>query len=187
MPSNSERVFAAQRALLQTSQDIGLRALDGVARLFEIQVQAARTVLTTSTERIASMAQPDMQTTAAAGLASLQPDPAGLSSYLRQVADAASATGSELVQLSQQQAVALQSLINEFTAMVWQTTPINSDAFVAMMRNPFAATQSAFRQATDAVNRSAGAAAQAVDAATQAAEGAARADGMAAQSSSRAF
>lgn len=186
MPSTSERVLAAHRSLLQTSQDIGLRALDGVARLFEIQMQAARTVLTTGTERIASMAQPGARTTAAAGLASMQPDPVDLSSYLRQVAEVASTTGTELAQLSQQQAVALQSLISEFTAMVWQTRPINSDAFVAMMRNPFAATQSVFRQATDSVSRSATAAAQTVDGVTKAADGAARANGTATQSG-RAF
>ena len=163
MVATSDRILGAQRALLQTSQDVGLRTLDGVARLFEINVQATRTLLAAGADRLGSTAQPDAAGAAAAGLLFTQSGPNAAASYLRQVTDLASSTGMELAHLLQEQAIALQSLISELTAAVWQTRPINTDAFVAMMRNPLGAAQSVVQSTTGATSRSAGAAGQAAD------------------------
>ena len=161
MPATSERILGAQRALLQTSQDIGLKTLDGVARLVELNMQAMRTVLAAGGDRMGSLGRPGAAAAAAtASFASMQSESAASASYLRQISELAASTGSELVTLMQRQAIAWQSLANELTAAVWQTTPVNNDMFAAMMRNPFEAAQGVFQQATGAVAQAADTAAQ---------------------------
>ena len=61
---NSSNPFASsQRALLETAQDASFKALEGVAKLFELNLQATRAVISEATEKLASEVNAGGQTT----------------------------------------------------------------------------------------------------------------------------
>ncbi|WP_157991514.1 phasin family protein [Caldimonas tepidiphila] len=164
-----ERLVNAQRALFETSQNLGLKSIEGAARLFELNVQTMSSMLGSGGDRMAGMAGGDGASAMQAGTSLMQADGKALASYTRQVMEIVSSTNGEIARLIQQQAASLQSLASEMMNATMNAAPGTNDALQSMMRAPFGAMQRGFEQANGAATRAGNSVAQAADTTTQAA------------------
>ncbi len=161
MSKSPERITSAQRALIETTQTIGQKALDSAVELLQLNLQATQLAASPAVEQMKSVAQPN----ASQGRRADAPgtngyDPSLVLAYHRQVLDIASRGNSEIMPLLIRQASEFQSLMNELFSTAISSTPSGADAYSTMFRTPFEAMQRTMEQASAAITRAAATAAE---------------------------
>lgn len=160
-----ERFIGAQRSLLETSQSIGIRGLEGAGQLLELNMQATRALFSAGSRQMSGLSPSALSGGSREGMSSaLQADSAALTSYAVRLMEIVSSTNGEIARLLQQQATQMQSLVNEMMADTLRNAPGDGGSMLSMMNAPFGAMQraagQAARQAVDAAAQAAGTATQ---------------------------
>ena len=145
---NSPNPFASsQRALLETAQDVSFKTLEGVAKLFELNLQATRAVISEATEKLASRVNAGGQITDKQVVAAAQPSAQKVAAYTKHVYDIVTETNADIVAVLQKHALTFAP--QALTAAAQSGSATGSDAFRAALTNPFGAAQKAIQQAID--------------------------------------
>ena len=116
MPGNpSDSMMAAQRAIIDNAQNLGLKSFEAATRLFELQTQAAQGLMGSG----ASATTPGDPMAVARGA----------TEYTQRVAQVLMETQTEMMRLMQTQATELQSLFTEMmSGAVQQAAQMGSQA-----------------------------------------------------------
>lgn len=154
MMNGTEQFVAAQRAMLETAQSVGLKSLEGLGRLVDLNMQALRGNLTDATAQMKSMM--DVKDAAkfaehASGLA--QPAAEKAQAYVKQAYEIVSATGAEIAELVQKQVAASQELAVSMVDTAAKGAPAGSEQVFSIAKNGLSAARSAYEQAVVATKR----------------------------------
>lgn len=152
MLQNNESFVAAQRALLDTAHNIGLKSVEGAAKLFELNLQAVRATIGESTEQFKSLLQADPASRLTDKSLTALPQASGekLASYAKQAYDIVAATNGEIAELLQKQVEDTQQLAVAAIDAAAKNAPAGSETLFAAARNSFGAARSAYAQAVSA-------------------------------------
>lgn len=153
MPIATEQFVAAQRALLDTAQNVSLKALEGATRLFELNAQAVRATVSEATEQAKSLLGSEPTKVVSQGFALVQPNAEKLVSYSKQAYEIVSATNSEIAELLQKHVDDAQELAVVAIDNAAKTAPAGSEIVFNAARNTFGAARNAYEQAVNASRR----------------------------------
>ncbi|AEG94148.1 Phasin (PHA-granule associated protein) [Ramlibacter tataouinensis] len=131
MPNPTDNLMAAHRALLESSQTIGLKSFEAATRLLELQTQAAQGLFGANGGAGGAPAQPGT------------PDPRqmmrGAAEYTQRATQLMLETQTEMMRLLQTQASQLQALVSELVSSGMQNAaamrPAMESAASAMTRS----------------------------------------------------
>jgi phasin family protein len=152
-----DQVIAEQKAALQTAYGLAGKSFDGVEKLVELNLAAARASLKEGAEYTkAALAAKDVQALMALQAAALQPAAEKAAAYNRQVAEIAQATAGAFAKVAEAQVAEAQA---KFAAVVENAganapagfeTPVNLvKSSLASANNAYESVQKAIKQAAD--------------------------------------
>lgn len=149
-----EQFLAAQKANLETLNGLTNKAFEGVEKLVELNMQAAKAALAESQSHAnALLSVKDAQELLALQAGLFQPLAEKAAAYSRHLYDIAAGTASEFSKTFEAKVAESQA---QFSAMVdnaAKNAPVGSDAAVAMMKSAVAAANNAFESVQRAVKQ----------------------------------
>jgi len=161
----AEQILSVQKANLETLFGLSTKALAGIEKLAELNLQATKTSL----DDAAAAAQTVLSVKDAQEFASLQsslfqPQSDKLAAYGRSLYELASAAGAEFTKVAEAQFAAAQGEISAAVEAALKNSPAGSDGAVSLVKSTLAAASNAY----ESVNKAAKQAANAADANFQA-------------------
>ena len=150
----AEQILAAQKANLETLFGLTNKAFEGVEKLVELNVAAAKAALTDSastTQAVLSVKDAQELLALQAGL--LQPLAEKTASYSRQLYDIASGTGGEFSKAVEAKTAEAQKTIAGLVDSAAKNAPAGSETAVAVMKSAVAAANNAFESVQKAVKQ----------------------------------
>lgn len=157
MATPSNPFASSQRVFLDTAQDVSFKMLEGVAKLFELNLQATRAVISETTEKLTSRLEAGGQVTDKQIVAAAQPSAQKVAAYTKHVYDIVTETNADIVAVLQKNALAYspEFATQLMTAAARNGAPSGNEAFLAAFSNPFGAAQKAWQQAIDTATNAA--------------------------------
>lgn len=154
MINGTEQFVAAQRALLDTAQNVGLKTLEGFSRLMDLNLQTLRGGVTESTAQAKSLLDAqDAAKLVEKTMTLAQPAGEKATAYAKQAYEIVSATNNEIVELLQKHVEQSQQLAADVMDSVAKSAPAGSEQVFSMARNSMNAARSAYEQAVAATKR----------------------------------
>lgn len=150
MLNGTEQFVAAQRAALDTAHNVSLKTIEGASKLFELNMQAARTAIAETTDQIKSLFDVDATRLADKGFALQVPSAEKMTAYVKQAYEIVSTTQAEIAELLQKHVEESQEFAVEAIDKVAQSAPAGSESVFAAARNSFGAARNAYEQAVSA-------------------------------------
>lgn len=152
-----EQMLAAHKANVETLFGLTNKAFEGMEKLVELNVTAARAALNESAAQAqAVMSVKDAQELLALQASLFQPLAEKAAAYSRHVYDIAQATSAEFAKTFEAQAADAQKQFTALVDSVAKNAPAGSETAVAMMKSAVAAANNAYesvqkvvKQATD--------------------------------------
>lgn len=149
-----DQFLASQKANLETLNGLTVKAFEGVEKLVDLNLQAAKATMSESHEHAqALLSVKDVQEMLNLQANLLQPLAEKAAAYSRHLFDIASGTTSEFSRAFESQVAESQA---QFASMVEDATkkaPAGSEAAVAMMQNAMSAATNAFESVQKAVKQ----------------------------------
>jgi len=152
-----EQILASHKANVETLFGLTAKAFEGVEKLVELNMTAAKAALDESSQNTQSaMSVKDAQELLAMQANLFQPLAEKTAAYSRQLFEIASGTGNEFTRAFEAQAAVAQKQFAAMLDTATQNAPAGSESAVAMMKsavvaanNAFESVQKAVKQATD--------------------------------------
>lgn len=150
-----EDLMKAQSEAFKASNTVATTAFDGAKRLLELNVQAAKAGMEESNAQLkALMAAKDVKTLNEM-LTDLftqysKPDSSKAATYVKQVYDISTATGSEVSALIEKQVSTSQKQLLESVEALAKNAPAGSESAVSTLRQSVVAANSAYEQVNQA-------------------------------------
>lgn len=169
MTNGTEQLVAAQRALLDTAHNVGLKALEGATKLMDLNVQAARATLSEATTQMKSMLEAEPTKLFDKGFAVQQPSTEKATAYAKHAYEIFTTTNGEIAELLQKHVEESQDYVVELMDAAAKNAPAGSETVFAAAKNSLAASRNVYEQALGASRKIVEMAEQGVSAATKAA------------------
>lgn len=152
-----EQIAASNKAHVDTLFGLTAKAFEGVEKLVELNMAAAKSTLLESAHSTQTLLSvKDAQELLALQAHLFQPLAEKTAAYSRQLFEIASGTGSEFTKAFEAQAAVAQKQMSSLLDTATQNAPAGSESAVAMMKsavvaanNAFESVQKAVKQATD--------------------------------------
>jgi phasin family protein len=151
-----EQLAAAQKTAVGNVFAIAAKALEGVEKLAQLNLQAGKTSLTEAQESAQSLFDAkDASTLFAFQTAALQPNADKFQAYGRQVYDIVSATNAEIARVIEESAAEARNTWTATLEQAAKNAPAGTDNAVAFMKQAVAAASSAYDTIQKAVKQAA--------------------------------
>lgn len=149
-----DQLLATQKANLETLNGLTNKAFEGVEKLVELNLQAAKAALAESQEHTnALLSVKDAQELLALQAGLLQPLAEKAAAYSRHVYDIAAGTASEFSKTFEAKVAESQAQFASMVDQAAKNAPAGSDTAVAMMKSAVAAANNAFESVQKAVKQ----------------------------------
>ncbi|HMN20546.1 MAG TPA: TIGR01841 family phasin [Ottowia sp.] len=149
-----DQFLAAQKANLDTLNGLTNKAFEGVEKLVELNLQAAKAALAESQEHAnALLSVRDAQELLALQASMLQPLAEKTAAYSRHLYDIAAGTTSEFSKTFEAKVAESQAQFANMVDTAAKNAPAGSDTAVAMMKSAVAAANNAFESVQKAVKQ----------------------------------
>lgn len=149
-----EQFVAAQKANLETLNGLTNKAFEGIEKLVELNLQAAKAALAESQEHAnALLSVRDAQELLALQASLLQPMAEKAAAYSRHLYDIAAGTSSEFNKAFEAKVAESQAQFANMVETASKNAPAGSDTAVAMMKSAVAAANNAFDSVQKAVKQ----------------------------------
>ena len=149
-----EQLIAAQKANLETLYGLTNKAFEGVEKLVELNVTAAKAALNESAAHTqALLGVKDAQELLALQASLMQPLAEKAAAYSRHLYDIAQGTGSEFSKAFEGQAADAQKQFASLVDNAAKNAPAGSETAVAVMKSAVAAANNAFESVQKAVKQ----------------------------------
>ena len=150
MQNGMEQFVAAQRAALDTAHNIGLKAIEGLSQLFELNVQATRTAIADTTSQMKALFDVEVLRIADKGFAFQSPSAEKLMAYVQQAYEIVSTTNSEIAELLQKHVEEAQEFAVEAIDNAAKYAPVGSESVFTAAKSSLGAARNAYEQAVNA-------------------------------------
>ena len=167
MINGTEQMVAAQRALLDTAHNVGLKAIEGATKLMDLNVQAARATLAEATTQMKSMLQVEPGKMFDKNFAIQQPSTEKATAYAKHAYEILATTNGEIAELLQKHVDESQEYVVEMMDAAAKNAPAGSETVFAAAKNSLAASRNVYEQAIGASRKIVEMAEQGVSAATK--------------------
>lgn len=149
-----DQLIAEQKANIQLAFGLAGKAFDGVEKLVELNMTAARASLKDGAEHAkATLAAKDVQALLALQTAALQPLAEKTAAYNRHVSDIAQAAAAEYTKVVEGQVAGLQAKFASVVDNLGQNAPAGFETPVSMMKSSIAAANNAYETVQKAVKQ----------------------------------
>jgi phasin family protein len=150
----AEQIAASHKANVETLFGLTAKAFEGVEKLVELNLSAAKTALNESANNTqAALSVKDAQELLAMQANLFQPLAEKTAAYSRHLYDIASGTGSEFTKAFEAQSAAAQKQFANLVDSAAQNAPSGSEQAVAMMKGAVTAANTAFESVQKAVKQ----------------------------------
>ena len=150
----AEQIVASHKANVETLFGLTAKAFEGVEKLVELNMAAAKAALSESAVNTqTAMSVKDAQELLALQANLFQPLAEKAAVYSRQLYDIASGTGGDFTKAFEAQAVLAQKQFASLLDNATQNAPAGSESAVAMMKGAVAAANNAFESVQKAVKQ----------------------------------
>ena len=151
-----EQIVAAQKTTVGNVFTIAAKALEGVEKLAQLNLQAGRASLAEAQETAQSLlVVKDPSSLFAVQAAALQPNADKFSAYGRQVYEIVSATNAEIARVVEETAAEARSAFTATLEQAAKNAPAGTDNAVAFVKSAVAAASSAYDTIQKAVKQAA--------------------------------
>lgn len=151
-----EQIVAAHKANVETLFGLTAKAFEGVEKLVELNLSAAKAALEESSSNTqAVLSAKDAQELLAMQANLFQPLAEKTSAYSRHLYDIASGTSGEFTKAFESQSAAAQKQLATLVDTAAQNAPAGSEQAVAMMKSAVGAASAAFESVQKAVKQAA--------------------------------
>ncbi|MDR1967362.1 MAG: TIGR01841 family phasin [Burkholderiaceae bacterium] len=149
-----EQLLASQKANLQTLHGLTAKAFEGVEKLVELNLQAAKAALTETAEHTQAMLSvKDAQELIALQASMFQPLAEKTAAYSRHLYDIASGTTAEFSKAFESKVAEGQAQFAALVDNAAKNAPAGSETAVAVMKSAVAAANNAFESVQKAVKQ----------------------------------
>ena len=149
-----EQIVASHKANVETLFGLTAKAFEGVEKLVELNMAAAKAALDESAQSTQSaMSVKDAQELLSMQAQLFQPLAEKTAAYSRQLFEIASGTGNEFTKAFEAQAMAAQKQFATMMDTATQNAPAGSESAVAMMKSAMLAANNAFESVQKAVKQ----------------------------------
>ena len=149
-----EQLIAAQKANVETLHDLTAKALEGVEKLAELNLQATKAALSESAQHAqALLSAKDAQELIALQAGLFQPLAEKMDAYGRSLYDIASGTGAVFGKAFEGKVAEGQSQFAELVNSASKNAPAGSETAVAVMKSAVAAANDAYESVQKAVKQ----------------------------------
>lgn len=150
----AEQIVASHKANVETLFGLTAKAFEGVEKLVELNLSAAKAALDESSNNTqAALSVKDAQELLAMQANLFQPLAEKTAAYSRHLYDIASGTGGEFTKAFEAQTAAAQKQFASLVDSAAQNAPAGSEQAVAMMKGAVTAANSAFESVQKAVKQ----------------------------------
>jgi phasin family protein len=152
----AEQLIAAQKANVETLFGLTNKALEGVEKLVELNLQVAKAAIVEAAETTrAAFSVKDAQEllTLQAGL--LQPAAEKAASYSRHLYEIAATTNAEVAKVAEEQATVAQQKFMTLVDSVAKNAPAGSENAVTLVKSALAAANNAYESVNKAAKQAA--------------------------------
>jgi phasin family protein len=149
-----EQIAASNKATLETLFGLTTKAFEGVEKMVELNVTAAKAALAESADHAkASLSVKDAQEFLALQAGLLQPMAEKSAAYSRHLYDIASGAGAEFTKNVEAQSAEAQKKIMGLVDTAAKNAPTGSESAVAMMKSAVTAANTAFESVQKSVKQ----------------------------------
>ncbi|MDR2127853.1 MAG: TIGR01841 family phasin [Burkholderiaceae bacterium] len=149
-----EQLVAAQKANIETLYALTAKAFEGVEKLIDLNVNAAKAALSDSADRTqALLSVKDAQELLALQASLFQPLAEKTTAYSRHLYDIAASTGAEFNRAFESQIAEGQAQISALVDNAARNAPAGSETAVAVMKSAVTAANNAFESVQKAVKQ----------------------------------
>lgn len=150
----AEQIAASHKANVETLFGLTSKAFEGVEKLVELNMTAAKAALAESANNTqAALSVRDAQELLALQANLFQPLAEKTAAYSRHLYDIASTTGASFTQAFEAQAVGMQKQFANLVDTAAKNAPAGSETAVAMMKSAVAAANNAYETVQKAVKQ----------------------------------
>jgi phasin family protein len=150
----AEQIVASHKANVETLFGLTAKAFEGVEKLVELNLSAAKAALDESANNTqAALCVKDAQELLAMQANLFQPLAEKTAAYSRHLYDIASGTGNEFTKAFEAQSAAAQKQFASLVETATQNAPAGSEQAVAMMKGAVTAANSAYESVQKAVKQ----------------------------------
>ena len=150
----AEQIVASHKANVETLFGLTAKAFEGVEKLVELNMAAAKAALSDSAQSTQSaLSAKDAQELLALQANLFQPLAEKASAYSRQLYEIASGTGGDFTKAFEAQAALAQKQFASLLDIATSNAPAGSESAVAMMKGAVAAANNAFESVQKAVKQ----------------------------------
>jgi phasin family protein len=150
----AEQMIASNKAALETLFGLTSKAFEGVEKMVELNVTAAKAALSESAEHAkAAMSVKDAQEFMALQAGLIQPLAEKTAAYSRHLYDIASGAGAEFTKNVEAQSAEAQKKILGLVDSATKNAPAGSESAVAMMKSAVSAANNAFESVQKSVKQ----------------------------------
>mgnify|MGYP003605345408 CR=1 FL=1 len=150
----AEQIIASNKATLETLFGLTTKAFEGVEKMVELNVTAAKAALAESADHAkASLSVKDAQEFMALQAGMIQPLAEKTAAYSRHLYDIASGAGAEFTKNVEAQTTEAQKKILGLVDTAAKNAPAGSESAVAMMKSAVTAANNAFESVQKSVKQ----------------------------------
>ena len=150
----AEQILASNKATLETLFGLTTKAFEGVEKMVELNVTAAKAALAESADHAkASLSVKDAQEFMALQAGMIQPLAEKTAAYSRHLYDIASGAGAEFTKNVEAQTTEAQKKILGLVDTAAKNAPAGSESAVAMMKSAVTAANNAFESVQKSVKQ----------------------------------
>ncbi|MDO8769714.1 MAG: phasin family protein [Burkholderiaceae bacterium] len=154
MMLTAEQIIASNKATMETLFGLTTKAFEGVEKMVELNVTAAKAALAESAEHAkAAMSVKDAQEFMALQAGLIQPLAEKTAAYSRHLYDIASGAGAEFTKNVEVQTAEAQKKILGLVDSATKNAPAGSESAVAMMKSAVTAANTAFESVQKSVKQ----------------------------------
>jgi len=152
----AEQLLAAHKANVETLFGLTNKAFEGVEKLVELNLQAARTALGEAAETtVAALSVKDAQELLALQAGLLQPVAEKAAAYSRHVYDIAATTNAEVAKVAEEKIAETQARFMNLVDTAAKNAPAGTENAVTLVRSAMAAANNAYESVHKAAKQAA--------------------------------
>jgi phasin family protein len=154
MNQNIEQFAQINKTAFEAFQTLALKSIQGFEKLAELNIQAAKSSVTESTDQIkALMSTKDAKAFADLAVAQAQPAADKASAYAKHVYEITSGIGTEFASLVEKQFAESSKQLNSAIDSMTKNAPAGSEGFVTFVKSAVSSANTAYDQVNKATKQ----------------------------------
>lgn len=154
MIQSPEQLMSMNKAALEAAQALTLKSLEGVEKLVELNIQAAKSsVAESSSQLTALLSTKDPKAFADLAVSQAQPAADKFTAYAKHVYDISNSVGTEFAKIWEKQVAENSKQLNSAIDLMTKNAPAGSEGLVTFVKSAVSAANTAYDQVNKATKQ----------------------------------